>query len=170
MNKLIAGIFTLLISFAATAQEEKPKAYWSLGGSLLTFDDGVDSIEPIQVFGRLGYDFNANFGIGVEGGFSLIDDDIGGVDFDVTTIFFYLKGSIPVGDDAKIYALIGPTNVEVTGSLGGFSLSADDDDTGIGFGFEKVIDSYSISVDYIIYNDNSGVDVDAINLGFAKRF
>jgi len=169
MNKLSAGILTLIITFAATAQEA-PRAYWTLGGSLLTFDDGVDSIEPIQVFGRLGYDFNANFGIGVEGGFSLIDDEIGGVDFDVSTIFFYLKGSIPVGDDAKIYAMIGPTNVELTGEFGGFSISADDDDTGIGFGFEKAIDSYSISVDYIIYNDNSGIDVSAINLGFVSYF
>ncbi len=169
MNKLIAGILTLIISFAATAQEA-PRVYWTLGGSLLTFDDGVDSIDPTQVFGRLGYDFNAYFGIGVEAGFSLIDDEIGGVDFDVSTIFFFLKGSIPVGDDAKIYAMIGPTDVELTGSLGGISISADDDDTGIGFGFEKAIDSYSISVDYIVYNDNSGVDVTAINLGFAKRF
>ena len=169
MKIVIAGILTLIISFAATAQEA-PRTYWSLGGSLLTFDDGVDSIEPIQVFGRLGYDFNANFGIGVEGGFSLIDDEIGGVDFDVSTIFFYLKGSIPVGDDAKIYAMIGPTKVELTGEFGGFSISADDDDTGFGFGFEKAIDSYSISVDYIIYNDNSGVDVSAINLGFVSYF
>jgi len=166
---VIAGILTIFISFTAVAQEA-PRAYWTLGGSLLTFDDGVDSIEPIQVFGRLGYDFNANIGIGVEGGFSLIDDEIGGVDFDVSTIFFYLKGSIPVGDDAKIYAMIGPTKVELTGEFGGFSISADDDDTGFGFGFEKAIDSYSISVDYIIYNDNSGVDVSAINLGFVSYF
>ena len=170
MNKLIAGIFTLLISFAATAQEEKPKAYWSLGGSLLTFDDGVDSIKPIQVFGRLGYDFNAYIGVGIEGGFSLIDDEIAGVDFDVTTIFLYLKGSIPIGESSKLYALVGPTNVELTGSLGGFSISADDNDTGIGIGYEKSMDSYSILVDYIIYNDNSGVDVSAINLGFVKHF
>jgi len=167
---VIAGILTIFISFTAAARSSPPGAYWSLGGSLLTFDDGFDSIEPIQVFGRLGYDFNANFGIGVEGGFSLIDDEIGGVDFDVTTTFLYLKGSIPVGDDAKIYAMIGPANVELTASLGGISISADDSDTGIGFGFEKAIDSYSISVDYIIYNDDSGVDVNAINLGFVSYF
>ena len=66
--------------------------------------------------------------------------------------------------------MIGPTNVKLTRVFGGFSISADDDDTGFGFGFEKAIDSYSISVDYIIYNDNSGVDVSAINLGFVSYF
>ena len=64
----------LFLSFSATAQEET-HAYWTIGGGLLTFDDGFDSIEPIQVFGRLGYDFNANIGIGVEGSFSLIEDE-----------------------------------------------------------------------------------------------
>ena len=169
MKKLIAGVLTLLISFAANAQEG-PRTYWTLGGSLLTFDDGVDSIKPIQVFGRLGYDFNANLGIGFEGSFSLVEDELLGVDFDVSTTFFYLKGSIPIGDDAKLYAMIGPTNVELTGSFGGISVSADDDDTGIGFGYEKDLGGSSISIDYITYNSNSGIDVTAFNLGFVNYF
>ena len=170
MNKLIIGFLTLMISIPATAQEENSKAYWTLGGSLLTFDDGIDSIKPIQVFGRLGYDFTDNIGIGFDGGFSLIKDELGGVDFDVTTSFLYLKGSLPIGEESKLYAMIGPTSVELTGTLGGLSISADDDDTGIGFGFEKSMGTHSISVDYIIYNDNSGVDVSAINLGFVRYF
>ena len=169
MKKIIAGVLASLISFAATAQES-PRTYWTLGGSLLTFDDGFDTIDPIQVFGRLGYDFNANIGIGLEFGLSLIEDEVLGVDFDVTTTFLYLKGSIPIGDDAKLYAMIGPTNVDLTGSLGGFSASADDDDTGIGFGYEKALGTSSFSVDYIIYNDNSGVDVTAFSLGFVNYF
>ena len=92
------------------------------------------------------------------------------MDFDVTTTFLYLKGSIPIGDDAKLYAMIGPTNVDLTGSLGGFSASADDDDTGIGFGYEKALGTSSFSVDYIIYNDNSGVDVTAFSLGFVNYY
>ena len=169
MKKLIAGILFLFISFAAAAQEG-PRAYWTVGGSLLTFDDGFDSVEPIQLFGRLGYDFNANIGIGFEGGFSLVEDELFGVDYDVTTTFFYLKGSMPIGDDAKLYAMIGPTNVELTGSLGGLSISADDDDTGIGFGYEKGLGGSSILVDYIKYNDNTGVDVYAFNLGYVRYF
>ncbi|MCH8177917.1 MAG: porin family protein [Proteobacteria bacterium] len=169
MKKIIAGLLTLLISFAATAQEG-PRTYWTLGGALMTFDDGFDSVEPINVFGRLGYDFNANFGIGIEGSFSLIEDDFLGVDYSVTTTFIYLKGSLPIGDDAKLYAMIGPSNVDLTGTLGGFSASADDSDTGFGFGYEKALDTFSISVDYITYFDDFGVDVNAINLGFVTYF
>jgi len=165
---------TSMISIPATAQEVKPHAYWSLGGSLLTFDDGTDEIKPTQVFGRLGYDFNAYIGVGIEGGFSLIEDEIAGVDFDVTTTFLYLKGSIPVGDDAKIYAMIGPSNTEITGTVSGFSLSVDDSGTGIGFGFEQTLRSdAAFSIDYIKYTDEFegfSIDVDAINLGFVKYF
>lgn len=169
MKKFATGILALLISFTATAQEE-PHAYWSLGGSLLTFDDGFDSINPKQLFGRLGYDFNANVGIGFEGGFSLIEDDLNGIDYDVSTTFFYLRGGMPVGSDSKLYAMIGPTNVELTGSAGGLSISADDNDIGIGFGFEKNQGASSFFVDYIKYNDDEGVDVYAINLGISRRF
>jgi hypothetical protein len=169
MKIIASGILALLISFTASAQE-RPHAYWALGGSFLTFDDGFDSIQPKQVFGRLGYDFNANFGVGFEGGFSLIEDDVSGVDFDVSTTFFFLKGIIPIGNDSNFYAMIGPTNVEITASYGGVSLSADDNDTGIGFGFENNLGTSSIFVDYIIYNDNDGVDVYAINLGLSMPF
>jgi hypothetical protein len=169
MKIIASGILALLISFAASAQE-KPHAYWALGGSLLTFDDGFDSIKPKQLIGRLGYDFNANFGIGFEGGFSLLEDDLFGIDYDVSTTFFYLKGAIPIGNDTKLYAMIGPTNVELTGSAGGLSISADDNDTGIGFGFENNLGTSSIFVDYIKYNDNDGVDVYAINLGLSIPF
>lgn len=168
MKKLLISTFALFLSCAAFAQG--PSSYYTLGGSLLTFDDGFDTIDPIQVFGRFGYDLNENFGIGIEGGFSLIEDEIAGVDFDVSTTFLYLKGSLPLGDGAKVYAMVGPTNVELTGSAGGFSLSADDDDTGFGFGYEKRLSTHSISVDYIMYNDNSGVDVSAINLGYVSYF
>ena len=169
MKKLITAILTLFISFAATAQEG-PSRYWTLGGSLMTFDDGFDSIKPIQIFGRIGYDFNANFGVGLEGGFSLIKDELAGVDWDVTATFLYLRGILPIGEDGKLYAMIGPTNVELTGTAGGISMSVDDDDTGIGFGYEKALGNYSLSVDYIIYNDNSGAEVNALNLGFVRQF
>ena len=171
MKKLITGILALLFSFSFTAPAQaEPSSYWTLGGSLLTFDDGFDTIEPVQIFGRLGYDLNANIGIGVEGGFSLIEDELAGVDFDVTTTFLYLKGSLPVGDGAKIYAMVGPTNVELTGTFGGFSASVDDDDTGFGFGYESKLNSHSFTIDYIMYNNNTGVDVSAINVGYVSYF
>ena len=168
-KKLISAIFLLMVSVSAYAQDG-PRAYWAGGGSLMTFDDGFDEVKPINIFGRIGYDFNANFGVGGELSVSLIEDDIGGVDFSVTTTFLYLKAGIPVGDGGKLYAMFGPTNVELTGSAGGFSASADDDGTGVGFGFAKDLGSNSVSVDYINYYDDNGVEVYAFNLAYVSYF
>jgi len=177
MKKMIVGILFLFVPFAVTAQEG-PRAYWGAGGALMTLDDGFDSFEPFNAFGRVGYDFNAYIGVGAEVSFSLIEDDVAGIDFSVDTRFFFLKGSLPIGDGAKLYAMIGPSNVELTGSSGGFSVSLDDSDIGIGFGFEKSFnDSFGISVDYIIYYDDStfdgfalDVDANAINVGVVGYF
>ena len=170
MKKLYLAILLSFLSFPVVAQN-MGSGYATVGGGLLTFDDGVDSIEPKQLFGRFGYDFNASIGIGVEAGFSLIEDDLGGVDFDVTTVFIFLKGALPVGNGNKIYGMIGGTNVELTatasGPFGEVSISADDNDTGMGIGFEA---SNGLFVDYIIYNDNDGVDVTSVNIGFNARF
>jgi len=45
-----------------------------------------------------------------------------------------------------------------------------DSDTGLGFGFEKSLDTFSISVDYITYFDDLGVDISAFNVGFVGYF
>jgi hypothetical protein len=170
MNKSIIATILLLLSLSAYGQSG-PGGYFSVGGGLLSFDDGYDSVEPIQLLGRLGYDFTPNIGIGVEAGFSLIEDDLYGVDYAVDTVFFYLKGSIPLSNNDKLYGMIGPTNVELTGSIGNISASADDDDTGMGFGYEKALGGGSaFSIDYIIYNDNSGVDVTSINFCYVGHF
>lgn len=164
---VLASVLLLTLSVQLRAAEG---AYGAVGGGLLTFDDGFEEVKPKQLLGRLGYNFNDYIGIGFEGGFSLIEDQLFGVDFDVMTTFFYLRGSIPVSETSSVYVLIGPTNVELTGSSGGFSLAADDDDTGTGFGFETELDTVSLFVDYIKYNDNDGVDVSSINLGIVGYF
>ena len=169
MKKTIVGIFALMLSFSALA-EDGARGYWALGGGLLTFDDSVDQVKPIQMYGRLGYDFNQYIGIGGELGFSLIEDSAYGVDFSVTTTFFYVKGGMPLQDDAKIYVMFGPTNVELTGTYGGFSASTDDDDTGIGFGFEKGFGANAFTIDYITYYDKDGAEVYSINFGIASYF
>ena len=114
--------------------------------------------------------FNNYIGVGFEGGFSLIEDELFGVDFDVTTTFFYVRGSIPVGGKSSVYVLIGPTNVDLTGSVGGFSITGDDNDTGTGFGFETQLETLSFSVDYITYFDDDGVDVNSINFSLGSYF
>jgi hypothetical protein len=168
--KILLAFTSILLLLVSAQLRASEGAYGAVGGGLLTFDDGFDEVKPKQLIGRLGYNFNDYIGIGFEGGFSLIEDELFGVDFDVTTTFFYLRGSAPVGEKSSVYVLIGPTNVELTGSSGGTSLSADDDDTGIGFGFETELETVSFFVDYITYYDDDGIDVTSINLGVVSYF
>ncbi|MDH5394450.1 MAG: porin family protein [Gammaproteobacteria bacterium] len=169
MKKLVS-LLLMSLFFIAVPLHAAPANYWSVGGGFMTFDDSVDKIKPIQLFGRVGHDFTENFGVGLEAGFSLVEDELDAVDYSVTSTFLYVKGSLPVGEGSKLYAMIGPTNVELSGEMGGVTVSVDDDDTGIGFGFEKILGAYSVTADYILYNDNDGADVSAINIGFVGYF
>lgn len=169
MKTLMLLVSVLLLTVSAQTRAAEG-AYGAFGGGFLTFDDGFDAVKPKQLVGRLGYNFNDYFGLGFEAGFSLIEDELFDVDFDVTTTFFFLRGSVPVSETASVYVLIGPTDVELTGSSGGSSVSADDDDTGIGFGFETRLETVSFFVDYITYFDDDDVDVTSINLGVVGYF
>jgi len=169
MKRIVSLVAVLLLATASNSYAA-PGAYGSIGGGLLDFDDGFDTVSPKQLIFRVGYNFNPYIGVGIEGGFSLIEDELFGIDYDVSTQFIFVKGSYPISDTASVYVLAGPTNVELTGSVGGFSISADDDDTGIGFGFETQLSGARFFADYITYNDNDGVDVSSLNFGAAFDF
>lgn len=169
MKFLLPVVFISLFSFISGVQAA-PTSYWSVGGAALSFDDGVDTVEPFQVFGRIGHDFTEYFGVGGEVTASLVEDELYGLDYSVTAGFIYIRGIIPLADGSKIYGMVGPTNVELTGSSGSVSASVDDDDIGYGFGYEKRFNSNAVSVDYVLYNDDEGVDVYAVNIGYVAYF
>ena len=169
MKRLVAGILTLMLSFGATADSHE-KWYLGLGGAVVNFDDGVDSVTPLNAYLRLGWDFSRYVGIGIEGGTSLIKDDFAGVNFAVNTGLVYVRGIVPVGNKSKIYALVGPARVELKGTQGNSVARVDDDDTAWGIGFETALESYSFNINYIKYYDNLGVDVGAINFGLVGYF
>lgn len=163
MKNLIIGLLAL-VSFSVNAEVG---GYWSLGGSFVDFDDGVDTVSPTNIYGRLGYDFNEYIGVGFDFGTSLIEDDLFGVDFGVDTTFLFLKGSVNVSDTTKIYAMVGPSNVELTASLSNVTFSTDDDDTGIGFGIQFALDkSTAVHVEHITFFDKDDVEVTGLNIGF----
>jgi hypothetical protein len=174
MKKLIVGILALFLSFSALAERPRDdgvkKAYLGFGGSVFNFDDGTDTIKPINVFGRLGYDWVSWFGIGIEGGTSVVKDKFSGVDFGVSTTFIYLRFGIPVATKSKIYLMAGPSRVDLKGTAGGVSASVDDDDIGVGLGYEHYFESYGFTIDYIQYYDNNNVDVGAVNIGLVGYF
>lgn len=169
MKLLIHASLICLLTLFSSAHAT-PTNYWSVGGGILTFDDGFDTVEPFQLFGRIGHDFNQNFGVGGEVTVSLVEDELYGLDYSVDASFIYVKGIIPIADGSKIYGMVGPTNVKLTGSFGNISTSVDDDDIGFGFGFEKKFTNNGISIDYVQYNDDDGVDVYSINIGYVGYF
>jgi len=168
--KIKIFLLTILLLLFTARGYATPGAYASVGGGLLTFDDGFDTVKPKQLLFRIGYNFNEYIGLGYEGGFSLIKDELYGVDFDVTTTFVYVKGSFPISETSSIYLVTGPTNVELTGSDSGVSVSTDDDDTGLGFGFETKLETARLFVDYTTYYDSDGVEVKSLNVGAAFYF
>lgn len=168
MKKFFLSVLLLISSFSVFA--DNTGGYIALGGGSLSFDDSVDTIQPKQVVGRIGYDFNQYLGVGFEGSFSLIPDEVYGVDFDVTTTFFYLRAGLPLGDTAKIYAMFGSTNVELTGTYNDYSISGDENGTGTGAGMEFNLGDGAIFIDYINYYKKDGVDVGSFNVGYTAYF
>ena len=185
MRKLIVGILALFLSFNAMAERPAPrvsnnKAYFALGvSSVRASVNSLGNVSPFNVYGRLGYNFTRYIGIGFEGGGTLLEDEIQGfdasgnlvsVDFGINTLFGYLKLMAPIGDKSKIYAMVGPANTELKVSDGSSSIKLDDDDTAYGIGFERDLDGYGFTIDYIKYYDDQGVDVEGINIGLIGYF
>ena len=177
MRKLIVGILALFLSFSVLAERPRDggikKAYFAFGGSAFNFDDGTDSVQQLNIYGRLGYDCVSWFGIGIEGSTTLGKDDIDslpGVDFSVSTTFVYLRFGIPVGSKSKIYLSSGPSRVKLKASGGGASASVDDDGLGGAIGYEHNFGTYGFTVDYTQYYNKDNVDVGAINLGLIGYF
>jgi len=146
------------------------KAYFALGVSSVRLTESVGSVSPFNVYGRLGYDFTRYIGIGFEGGGTLLEDDFQDIDFGINTLFGYLRLIAPIGDKSKIYVMAGPANVKLKASTAGGSIKVDDDDTAYGIGFERDLDGYGFTIDYISYYSNQGVDVEGISIGLIGYF
>ena len=175
MSKLLAGFLVLFLSFTAMAERPAARvsnknAYLALGVSSVRLTESADSVSPFNIYGRLGYDFNRYIGIGFEGGGTLLEDEFQDIDFGINTLFGYLRLVAPIGAKSKIYAMVGPANVKLKASAFGSSISVDDDDTAYGVGFERDLDGYGFTIDYISYYSNQGVDVEGFSIGLIGYF
>jgi len=161
----------LLLNTPAFAQN------WYVDGGVgfVKFDDGSDSISPTNLYIRGGYQFNQYFNAGLESNVTIASDSVDyapDVEFDVDTFTLYIRGGVPVSEGVWLYGQIGRTNTELTAEYLGTEISDDDNDTMFGFGAEIDVGSGNtyLSLNYSMYNNNDGVDVTGINLGFGARF
>ncbi|MCP4980217.1 MAG: porin family protein [Gammaproteobacteria bacterium] len=174
-NLVKTGLLGLALSFSGGLYAGP---YVGAGGSLMSFDDGFDTVDPINGFLRVGYALNENFEIGGEFNITLLPDEISDVDFDVDTTFIYLQGNIVMQGGTKLYLMFGRTDLTVTASSGGISIEGDETGTGYGFGVQipQGGNGY-ISIDYIRYFDedefegfSGDFDAAAFNLGYIGYF
>jgi hypothetical protein len=168
MKKLISVVILSLLSFNSFADNEG--FYFAFGGGAMQFENSVGTLENKQLLMRLGYDITEHFGVGVERGFSVIKDDMAGMDFDLSLLFFYLRLSLPFGDGNKLYAMAGPSNLQLTPSFNRYPVGMDKDDSGAGVGLEVGIDSGALFIDYINYFEDDGVEAKAVNIGYTRYF
>ena len=168
MNKKL-----LLILLGSAISMNSYAEGWFIGGGagFVTFDDSVDKVSPLNAYAKGGFAFNQYFDAGLEASVTLIPDEVYSVDFDVNIVTIFMRVGAPVNDTTKIYAQIGNSNTEVTGTYGGYSLSVDDSDTSMAFGVQIDFGSNNtyFDINYSSYFDDSGAEATAFNIGVGAR-
>lgn len=170
-----AGLLGLALSFSGTLYAGP---YIGVGGSLVSADDSVHAAEPVNAILRAGYAINRHFEIGGELGYTVIGDDVLGIDYDVDTRFLFVQANIVMDSGTKLYFMVGRSEITITSTSG--PVDIEDDDTGTGYGiglqFPGGANAYG-AIDYINYYDRSEFDdvfasmvVDGINFSYVTYF
>lgn len=167
---------SLLLASAAQAQSFQagyPQGYIGADAMAWNLDfDGVDSdfnslglrlvagmklddYLAVELHGATGGS-DSNYGLDIE-----LDYLVGG----------FLKGIVPLGESARLFGLLGYSEVKITASGYGLSESGRDDDISFGAGAEfDVSDNLAISADITRYLSKSDYDLDAYSVGLRYRF
>jgi len=83
----------------------------------------------------------------------------------------YLKGIVPLGSSARLFGLLGYSEVKLTETTAFANYSGRDDDISFGAGAEfDVSDSLAISADATRYLSQAEYDLDAYSVGLRYRF
>ncbi len=160
-RKIPAAMAGLLLLFSAAANSAT--GFMGISGSFLSFDDGVEPIEPINIAIRAGMALNEYIELGGEYSLTMIPDTFTfgsfEIDYDVDTTFLFVKANLPIGGGSKLYILGGATHVTVTGATTGASAEIDDSGTAIGFGLQVPSeDNGYFAFEYVTYYDDSEFD------------
>ena len=178
--KALAVASVLLFSGAAQAQsfgagyaQGYPQGY--VGADAMAWNlnvEGVDSdfdsvglrlVAGIKLDEYLAVEFH-----GATGG----SDDVYGLDLELDYLIGgFLKGIVPLGNNARLFGLLGYSEVKLTASGFGLNESGRDDDISFGAGAEvDVTDTLAISADITRYMSSSDYDLDAYSIGLRYRF
>lgn len=176
---MLRSLLALLLLAPLAAFAAGPYAGISL--TQVAYDeDGFSTAKPIAATFKLGAGLSPNLAIEGRLGTGLTDDEASGCvagvgcgspEIEVDYYYgVYLKGMLPTGTVSP-YALIGYTKGELTASLGGFSLSADDSDVSFGLGIDVPISrTAGLNVEYAQLIDGEGFEVTALSAGVTWRY
>ena len=174
-STLAACGLAMALSTPALAE---PKPYLGAGGALMNVSfDGIDDDADIAAFyGRAGMEFVDNISGELRAGYGLTEDevDVFGGSVDIELDYFvgaYLRGSLPIHETVKPYAIIGLTKGQLTASANGSSDSGSENDFSFGFGVDIAIDERSsFGIEYMNYLDKDGTEITALGGSITAHF
>jgi opacity protein-like surface antigen len=156
--------FAMMAAVAAAAMLAMPgvasaqNVYANLGYTQYDFDGA----EVGGVTGRLGYNFNQNFGVEGEATFG-VDDDAG-VELD-NSLGAFAVGRIPLGNTFGVHGRVGYQTVDLDTPGGG----VDDDGVAYGGGVSwQATPGIGIRADYTRFEGD--LDSDGVSLGATMNF
>jgi len=182
--KLLAGALVFLAGTAVAAAENSNYLGLQYGVSKYSESGVSKDFEPTVAIVRFGRGINPNFavegrlGTGLDGDTQLVPELCEcGVDvkFEIDSILgIYARGSINPNEWLSLYGLLGGSRVSVTGSLAGFSSTAETDDEdslsyggGLDIGFSR---SVAVNIEYMRYLDKENFSLDMASIGVTFRF
>lgn len=170
--KKLAIITAAVAAFGVTsASAQTAPAYAELNYSFAKIDDGTASAKPKVVGARLGLNYNENIAAELYVGWSGQGDTIDGGKVKVKEAMgLYVKGSMPLGDNAKLIGRVGYLRAKLDlDGLGGETQSDGSLSYGAGLQFNITQQVYG-SLDYTSFYDKQGVSVRGPSIGVGLKF
>jgi outer membrane immunogenic protein len=172
-NVLLATAALTLIAAPAMAQDRGPVT-GSVGYTHLDGDDA--SLGAIT--GRLGYDFNRNFGVEGEASIGVQDEDvtIAGVDGSIEHEYdaaVYGVAKLPVNENLELFGRLGYGTTSLKADVAGFTATGDGDSINYGVGANWFFDGQNgIRGDWTRrdFQDDGAGEVDTYGLSYVRRF
>ncbi|MBS0394073.1 MAG: porin family protein [Proteobacteria bacterium] len=141
MNKWFATMtvaLALLGGATAEAQSRNSQPFYGSGlyiggsiGELIYREDGLDTMSPTIIEGRIGQEFNPYFAIEGRLGTGISRDESGGNSTSVQLMYgAYAKGILPVSPMFSVYGIAGVAGTQLHHNYPDFSTT----DTGLSFG------------------------------------
>jgi outer membrane immunogenic protein len=170
---LLATAALTLISAPALAQSAAPGVTGSIG---YTHFDGDDASLG-AITGRLGYDFNRNFGIEGEASIGVADEDVtiagvnGSIEHDYDAAA-YAVAKLPVNENFELFGRVGYGTTSLKADVAGYTAREDGESINYGVGANWFFDGQNGLRGDFTRRDfrGDGGEVDTYALSFVRRF